>query len=64
MYPVRVELASGSEQFRVEDHKTLLSCERVEVIVPLHRLVALGYRVQWTAAGVKISHPEHSRNAL
>ena len=56
MYPVRVELASGSTTlFRVDDHKTLLSKDHVEVIVPLHRLVGLGYRLQWTAAGVKIN---------
>ena len=62
MYPVRVELASGSTTlFRVDDHKTLLSKDHVEVIVPLHRLVGLGYRLQWTAAGVKINHPDHGR---
>ena len=52
MYPVRVELASGSTTlFRVDDHKTLLSKDHVEVIVPLHRLVGL----------VKINHPDHGR---
>ena len=62
MYRVRVELASGSATlFRVDDHKTLLSKNHVEVIVPLHRLVGLGYRLQWTAAGVKINHPVHGR---
>ena len=62
MFPVRVELASGSTTlFRVEHHKTLLTHDHVEVIVPLHRLVTLGYKLQWTAAGVKITHPEHAR---
>ena len=57
MYPVRVELASGSTTL----FRTLLSKDHVEVIVPLHRLVGLGYRLQWTAAGVKINHPDHGR---
>ena len=53
LVPVRVKLASGSATlYKVNEHRTLLSREKVGVIVPLHRLVGLGYR---------ISHPEHGR---
>ncbi|CAK9084384.1 ELMO domain-containing protein C [Durusdinium trenchii] len=45
----------------VEEHNTLLTKDNVEVIVPLHRLVKLGYRLQWTSAGVKITHPQSGR---
>lgn len=58
LVPVRVELASGSVTlFKVKDHNTLLSRDRMEV----HPLVKLRYRLQWTAAGVRINHPEHGR---
>ena len=43
MYPVRVELASGSTTlFRVDDHKTLLSKDHVEVICPAPSIGGLG----------------------
>ena len=43
--PVQVELASGSTWlYRHKNHRTLLSLEEVEPIVPLHRLV-LGSRL-------------------
>ncbi|CAK9034265.1 unnamed protein product, partial [Durusdinium trenchii] len=45
----------------VSEHRTLLSKEPVEVIVPLHRLVALGYRLNWSSAGVSITHPEYGK---
>ena len=62
LVPVRVELASGSATlYKVNEHRTLLSKEKVEVIVPLHRLVGLGYRLNWSKGGVKISHPEYGR---
>ncbi|CAK9022462.1 Copia protein [Durusdinium trenchii] len=62
LVPVTVELASGSTTlFRVKEHNTLLTKDNVEVIVPLHRLVKLGYRLQWTSAGVKITHPQSGR---
>ncbi|CAK9098996.1 Retrovirus-related Pol polyprotein from transposon TNT 1-94, partial [Durusdinium trenchii] len=47
--------------YKVNEHRTLLSKEKVEVIVPLHRLVGLGYRLNWSKGGVKISHPEYGR---
>ena len=60
LVPVTVELASGSTTlFRVKD--TLLTRDNVEVIVPLHRLVKLGCRLQWTSAGVKITHPQSGK---
>ena len=57
-----MELASGSTTLcKVSEHRTLLSKEPVEVIVPLHRLVALGYRLNWSSAGVSITHPEYGK---
>ena len=62
LQPVQVELAAGSATlYRVPEHSTLLSMEPVEAIVPLHRLVSLGYSLTWTSAGVKIFHPVDGR---
>ena len=57
-----MELASGSTTlYKVSEHRTLLSKEPVEVIVPLHRLVGLGYRLNWSSAAVSITHPEYGK---
>ena len=54
---IEVELASGSTWlYKHPKHKTLLSIEPVEVIVPLHRVVSLGYHIDWTSRGCKIVH--------
>ena len=56
--PVQVELASGSTWlYRHGSHKTLLSLTQVEPIVPLHRLVSMGFRIEWSSRGCKIFHP-------
>ena len=56
--PVQVELASGSTWlYRHGSHKTLLSLTQVEPIVPLLRLVSMGFRIEWSSRGCKIFHP-------
>ena len=58
LIPVEVELASGTALlFRHPRHRTLLSREPVEAIVPLHRLVTLGYQINWSKKGCRIHHP-------
>ena len=53
--PVQVELASGSTWlYHHGSHKTLLSLTQVEPIVPLHRLVSMGFRIEWSSKGCKI----------
>ena len=55
---VEVELASGTAWLtRHPNHRTLLSRDSVEAIVPLHRLVALGYQINWSKRGCRINHP-------
>ena len=54
---IEVELASGTAWlYRHPDHRTLLSLDPVEVIIPLHRLVSLGFRIDWTSRGCRIHH--------
>ena len=54
---VEVELAAGSAWlFKHPRHRTLLSVEDVEVIIPLHRVVSLGYRIEWSSRGCRIFH--------
>ena len=56
--PVQVELALGSTWlYRHKSHRTLLSLEEVEPIVPLHRLVAMGFKIEWTSKGCRIFQP-------
>ena len=55
---VEVELASGTAfLYRYPAHKTLLSKTPIEPIVPLHRLVQMGYKIEWSASGCRIFHP-------
>ena len=56
--PMEVELASGSTWLlHRPDNKTLVSLNPFEPIIPLHRLVDLGYKIERFAAGCKIHHP-------
>ena len=55
---VDVELASGTAfLYRHPAQKTLLSKTPIEPIVPLHRFVHMGYKIEWSASGCKIFHP-------
>ena len=55
---IEVELASGTTWlFRHPSHRTLLSKDPVEAIIPLHRLVSLGYQINWSKRGCRIKHP-------
>ena len=63
--PVQVELASGSTWlYRHGSHKTLLSLTQVEPIVPLHRLVSMGFRIEWSSKGCRIFHPSRGHPVL
>ena len=59
---VSVELAAGSiKLFQCIETGTLLSPERVEPIVPLRGLIALGYKIRWDERGCLIFHPQRGR---
>lgn len=55
---IRVALAEGETVMKqVEKTKTLVTQERVQPIVPMCLVTALGYKVEWTAGDCKIHHP-------
>ena len=55
---IKVSLAEGETLMRqVTDSKTLITREKVQSIVPLCWITALGYRVMWSQDGCKINHP-------
>ena len=59
---VSVELAAGSVKlFQCLETGTLLSPDKVEPIVPLRGLVALGYKIRWDERGCLIFHPQRGR---
>ena len=54
---IRVALAEGDTVMKqVEKTKTLITQERVQPIVPMCLVTALGYKVEWTAGECKIHH--------
>lgn len=56
---VSVELATGTVKlYQCLETGTLLSPNKVEAIVPLRGLVALGYRIRWDDRGCLIFHPQ------
>ena len=58
MTPIEVELATGTTVlYRHPKHRTLLSLEEVELIIPLGLLVERGYKVEWRKTGCSIRHP-------
>ena len=59
--PVRVELASGVTMLRqIKETGTLLTREPTQMIIPLGRLISLGYRVDWKKEGFKLKDPDGS----
>ena len=55
---IKVSLAEGETLMRqVTNSKTLITREKVQSIVPLCWITALGYRVMWSQDGCKINHP-------
>ena len=54
---IRVALAEGDTIMKqVDGTKTLITRERVQPIVPMCLVTALGYKVEWTAGECKIYH--------
>ena len=55
---VQVELASGSVWLlRHPSHKTLLSLEEIEPIIPVHMLISHGYKLDWQPHHCIFRHP-------
>ena len=57
---VRVQLASEEVEMKLHPpFNTLLVQHRVQPIVPLCKLTAVGWLISWESSGCVISHPEH-----
>ena len=57
---VSVSLAQGDVLMRQDPSTTtLLTREKVQPIVPLSKVAALGFRVQWDSTECRINHPQH-----
>ena len=55
---VQVELASGSVWLlRHPSHRTLLSLDEIEPILPVHMLISKGYKVDWQKHHCVFRHP-------
>ena len=59
---IRVDLASGETELRINSQGTLLHLGVCQVILPANYLVDLGYSISWRKRGCKIKHPK--RGAL
>ena len=58
MIPIEVELAQGTTVlYRHPKHRTLLSLEEVEPIIPFRLLVERGCKVEWRKTGCSIRRP-------
>ena len=55
---IRVDLASGGTDLRVNEFGTLLHTGQCQVILPASYLVELGYSISWKRRGCKIRHPK------
>ena len=54
---IRVDLASGGTDLRINSHGTLLHVGPCQVILPASYLIELGYSISWKKKGCKIKHP-------
>ena len=54
---IRVDLASGGTDLRINGYGTLLHVGPCQVILPASYLVDLGYFISWKKKGCKIKHP-------
>ena len=59
---IRVDLASGATDLRVNEHGTLLHDGHCQVVIPAGYLIEMGYAIQWRRKGCRVSHP--SRGSL
>ena len=56
--PVRVKLASGEiERRQCPETATLLSREEVQMVVPVAKILEVGYTMLWTKEGCRVEHP-------
>ena len=61
--PVTVKLASGEAQLRQHVVTgTLLTQQSVQEIIPVSKMLEVGYQLQWTKeGGCKVEHPKHGK---
>ena len=54
---IKVDLASGTTELRVNDYGTLLHSGACQVIIPAAYLIELGFSISWRRKGCRIKHP-------
>ena len=54
---IRVDLASGTAELRVNQYGTLLHDGACQVIVPAGYLIEMGYSIKWHRRGCRVKHP-------
>ena len=55
---IRVDLASGVTELRINNHGTLLHAGPCQVILPASYLIQLGFSIVWRQKGCRIKHPK------
>ncbi|CAE7887157.1 GIP, partial [Symbiodinium necroappetens] len=55
---IRVDLASGTTELRINEFGTLLHGGQCQVILPASYLVDLGYSISWKRKGCTVKHPK------
>ena len=58
---IRVDLASGTTELRINKFGTLLHAGQCQVILPAAYLVDLGFTITWKRKGCVIKHPRKGR---
>ena len=58
---IRVDLASGTTELRINEFGTLLHGGQCQVILPASYLVDLGYSISWKRKGCTVKHPKQGR---
>ena len=55
---IRVDLASGMAELRINSYGTLLHAGPCQVILPANYLIQLGFSIVWRRKGCRIKHPK------
>ena len=55
--PVSVVLAHGTVEMKQNGSGTLLTTDRVQPILPLVKIAALGFSITWDSSGCAVQHP-------
>ena len=58
---IRVDLASGTTELRINEFGTLLHGGQCQVILPASYLVDLGYSISWKRKGCTVKHPKQGK---